>query len=55
MKFSEFDFTVELSDTVVVRGQPAMLDCSAQLDGKMADIRWLHDDIYINFYGENRR
>ncbi len=55
VEFSAFDFTVEPSDTVVVRGQPALLNCSAHHDRQSPVMQWVRDDVFINFDGETRR
>ncbi len=55
VEFGAFEFTVEPSDTVAVRGQPAILNCSAQHDGAAPTMQWVRDDVYIQFDGETRR
>uniref|UniRef100_A0A3P9JUI5 Neogenin 1b n=1 Tax=Oryzias latipes TaxID=8090 RepID=A0A3P9JUI5_ORYLA len=54
--FSPFWFTVEPQDTLAVRGNPALLNCSAHSDGAMpARIKWKKDGTFMSLVSDERR
>ncbi|XP_024152167.1 neogenin 1a isoform X6 [Oryzias melastigma] len=54
--FSPFWFTVEPQDTLAVRGNPALLNCSAHSDGATpARITWKKDGTFMSLVSDERR
>uniref|UniRef100_A0A8C7ZUR9 Neogenin 1 n=1 Tax=Oryzias sinensis TaxID=183150 RepID=A0A8C7ZUR9_9TELE len=54
--FSPFWFTVEPQDTLAVRGNPALLNCSAHSDGATpARIKWKKDGTFMSLVSDERR
>ncbi|XP_066503320.1 neogenin 1a isoform X2 [Hoplias malabaricus] len=52
--FSPFWFSVEPSDTLAVRGSPAMLNCSVDSDVP-AKVRWKKDGTFLSLGSDDRR
>uniref|UniRef100_A0AAY4CZX8 Neogenin-like n=1 Tax=Denticeps clupeoides TaxID=299321 RepID=A0AAY4CZX8_9TELE len=53
-RFSNFGFSVEPVDTVVVRGGPALLNCSVFSDAP-ARVQWRREGILLNLASDERR
>ncbi|RVE74229.1 hypothetical protein OJAV_G00019960 [Oryzias javanicus] len=54
--FSQFWFTVEPQDTLAVRGNPALLNCSIHSDGAtLAHIAWKKDGTLMSLVSDERR
>uniref|UniRef100_A0A8B9LGS2 Neogenin 1a n=1 Tax=Astyanax mexicanus TaxID=7994 RepID=A0A8B9LGS2_ASTMX len=54
MQFSTFSFSVEPSDTLAVRGSPALLNCSVYSDIP-AKVRWKKDGTFLSLASDDRR
>ncbi|XP_015199137.2 neogenin isoform X2 [Lepisosteus oculatus] len=52
--FTPFWFSEEPSDTLAVRGSPALLNCSAQSDGPVR-LEWKKDGTFLNLASDDRR
>uniref|UniRef100_A0A8B9LIW2 Neogenin 1a n=1 Tax=Astyanax mexicanus TaxID=7994 RepID=A0A8B9LIW2_ASTMX len=53
-QFSTFSFSVEPSDTLAVRGSPALLNCSVYSDIP-AKVRWKKDGTFLSLASDDRR
>ncbi|KAL7854727.1 hypothetical protein SRHO_G00169170 [Serrasalmus rhombeus] len=53
-RFDPFWFSVEPSDTLVVRGSPALLNCSINSDIP-AKVRWKKDGAFLSLTSDDRR